>query len=555
VSSRHTRSVFGVMLALVFAFSAIIAGPASAKLSKSQKVHIRHQLRKQIKKNPKLIRSRHFIKRASLVNFKLPVTIRLRDSSTTSNPNRATVDLGTSLGQREVDLGGNLAAEIVFHDSFDGGALGNVDLNILPSNTKQLTSTSIPLLWNTQVSQAGTSWDSNLLANAAPSYASAFPTGCGNVHTGGPNVNTSGNMQFGYGVGPLPAAPGHIAAIGGGGLPGVPIYPNLGAYVAGTPDHFAPAHVGLGATPSVGDINHVTNSRVPGNNDNVGGNPSPFPQSPQSTPGGFSQPPTTADTVLRTNALKLGVSTPGTEISQNTTNGVSGSQNLVLGKSGGQANLFGNIPGKAYGIDVTVNLDTQINSIFRVVDQDAFEPLITGGNWPAAVFGCGQVWSGSVANHIPAVHLGGNLKIAPGITSDGKLRIAKATISTLGDPTRFAVSACLAPYAAYNTEQNNSDTVTPTVPGTGAIGDPDGTLALGSLPVDSNSTRPAPAAACNAAPTAFVASTALPPSSVTSLAPAAPADGYTVTNSGSAVSVAADLNVSNVSVDVLIGDV
>jgi hypothetical protein len=33
-----------------------------------------------------------------------------------------------------------------------------------------------------------------------------------------------------------------------------------------------------------------------------------------------------------------------------------------------------------------------------------------------------------------------------------------------------------------------------------------------------------------------------------------PANGYTVTNSGSAVSVAADLNVNNVSVDVLIGD-
>src|SRR4051794_34408755 len=166
VSSRHTRGFFGVLLVVVFALSAVIVAPASAKLSKSQKVHIRHQLRKQIKKNPKLIRSKHFIKKASLVNFKLPVTIRLRDSGTNNNPNRANVDLGTSLGQREVDLGGSLAAEIVFHDSYDGGALGNVDLNILPSTTKQLTSTSIPLLWNTQVGQAGTSWDSNLIASA-----------------------------------------------------------------------------------------------------------------------------------------------------------------------------------------------------------------------------------------------------------------------------------------------------------------------------------------------------------------------------------------------------
>src|SRR5213078_2624202 len=128
VSSRHTRSLFGVMLAVVFALSAVVVAPASAKLTKSQKVHIRHQLRKAIKKNPKLIRSKSFIKKASLVNFKLPVTIRLRNSS---SPNNANVELGASLGQREVDLGGKLAAEIVFHDSYDGGALGNVDLSIL----------------------------------------------------------------------------------------------------------------------------------------------------------------------------------------------------------------------------------------------------------------------------------------------------------------------------------------------------------------------------------------------------------------------------------------
>src|SRR5436190_10688814 len=161
VSSRHTRSFFGVMLAVVFALSAVVVAPASAKLTKSQKVHIRHQLRKTIKKNPKLIRSKSFIKKASLVNFKLPVTIRLRNSSSTSNPNNANVDLGASLGQREVDLGGKLAAEIVFHDSYDGGALGNVDLSILPSTTKSLSSTSIPLLWNSDVSQAGSSWDSD----------------------------------------------------------------------------------------------------------------------------------------------------------------------------------------------------------------------------------------------------------------------------------------------------------------------------------------------------------------------------------------------------------
>jgi hypothetical protein len=169
------------------------------------------------------------------------------------------------------------------------------------------------------------------------------------------------------------------------------------------------------------------------------------------------------------------------------------------------------------------------------------------------VFSCGQIWSGAVDNYIPAVHLKGSLHIAPAITADGKLRIAKASLSQLGDPSRVSLAACLSPYAAYNKAQNNSDTVTPTVPNTPAA--LDGTVSLGSLPVDSTQERPAPAAACNSAPTAFVASTAFPPAQVGQLAPAASADGYTVTNSGSAVSVAGDLTVNDVEADVLVGDV
>jgi len=533
-----------------------MAGPASAKVSAKQKKAITHQLRKAIKKNPKAFSQKWFMKKASLVNFKLPVTIRLRNGTSANNPNQANIDLGASLGQREIELGGSLAAEIVFHDSYDGGALGNVDVNILPSANKSLTSTSVPLLWNKQVSQAGTSWDSNLLASA-PGYSTAFPAGCGNVHYNDPSVNSSGNLQFGYGGGPQPGAPSNLGAIGAGGLPGVPIYPDLPTYAAnGTPAAFAPAHIGTTAT-SVGDINAVQASKIAGNNDYVGGNEDPFPYSAQSDPtaDGTSGQPTAADTVLRTNALSLNVAPIG-EVNQSTnTNGVSGSQNIVIGKSGGQANLFGNIPGKSSGIDVTVNLATKINSILRIVDQDAFEPLIAGGNWPAAVFSCGQVWTGAVQNYIPGVHLSGSLKIAPAITPDGHLRIAKATLSSTGfDPARVALAACLVPYAAYNAQQNNSDTVTPTVPST--PGAADGTVSLGSLPVDPNTERPAPSSAtCNSAPTAFVASTALPPSSVGSLAPAAGANGYTVSNSGSTVSVAGDLSVQNVSADILVGDV
>jgi hypothetical protein len=574
VSSRHTRSFFGVMLAVVFALSAVIVAPASAKLTKSQKAHMRHQLRKQIKKNPKLIRSKSFIKKASLVNFKLPVTIRLRNSASANNPNSANVDLGTSLGQREVYLGGSLAAEIVFHDSFDGGALGNVDINILPSATKSLTSTSIPLLWNTQVTQLGSSYDSNLLALGGAPHSLldtvGHAPGCGDINSTNPNLNANGDLGFGIGFlnsdgsphfVPNPTPPPPVVTSGDGlGLPGVPIYDTFAnAGNAADITGFAPAAV-KGALAFNNGTDAVKASKVTGDsaanptlNNNVGGNPDPFPQSAQSDPGadGTTGQPTAADTVLRTNALKLNIATAGTEVDQaDNVNGVAGSQNLVMGASGGQANLFGNIPGKSYGIDVTVNLATKINSILRVVDQDANEPLFVGGNWPAAVFTCAQVWTGAVQNYIPAVHLQGSLKIAPGITSDGHLRIAKATIAQLGDPTQFAVSACLMPNQAYNTEAPANLAV----PAGGTVGAP-AVLTHGQLPASPDSIAPAPSATCNSAPSALVANSALPPSTVTALSPAAGADGYTVTNSGSTVSVAAGLDVQNVSADVLIGDV
>jgi hypothetical protein len=551
VSTRHTRSLFGVLLVMVFAFSAIIAAPASAKLTKHQKVQIRKQLKRAIKKNPKLIRSKHFIKKASLVNFKLPVTIRLRDGdipgtslvneSATRNPNRATIDLGASLGQREVNLGGSLAAEITFSDSYDGGALGNVKLDILPSATKSLTSTSIPLLWNTQVSNPATRWDANALLYSIPPLSAAV--GCGNF-TGGPNLPFGAPyLAANGGPGPGPGAPGfplHLA--------GDPSDPSLGS--AGLPEGFLPV------TPGVDDINSLTPSKQPGNPFALGGNPSPFPSG--STPGGFAQPPSVKDTVLRTTPLNLTIATAGTAVNQSSNvNGVAGSQDITIGKSGGEANLFGNIPGKGYGIDVTVSLATKINSIFRIVDQDSFGTnLVEGDPYPAGVFNCRQVYSGAVQNYIPSVHLTGSLKISPGITSDGHLRIAKATIATpinggTPDKARFAVSACLMPFASFEAPQNGSDTV-----GNSPLPTPSGGLTPpGQLPVDVTAVRPTPSTAlCNDDPTGLVKTSALPVSTVNSLAPAAPGNGYTVTNSGSAVSVAADLQVNAVDVDVLIGD-
>jgi hypothetical protein len=540
VSLRSSLWRYLGLLAVAALAVGVLAGPASAKkMSAKQRAAVRTQLRKEIKKNPKAISRKSFVKRASLVNFKLPVTIALRGGKTAANPNKASIDLGASLGQREVDLGGSLSAELTFHDSYDGGALGNVDLSILPSSNHYLTSTSIPLLWNTQVSQAGSRYDANSLG--LPSAVS----GCGDFKNA--NVGPAGGLPFGGGL----AASGTVGGIPQpGGLPGFPfIDPSVSTT---SPSGFLPV------TPGVDSIENVGAGKATGDDNQVGGNPQPFPYSATVTPGGFTQPPSPSDTVLRTNALKLGVAGVGTSVAQdNNANGVSGSQNIRIGKSGGQANLFGNIPGKAYGIDVTVSLATRINSILRVVDQDAFgSPLITGNNYPAGIFNCRQIWTGGIDNYIPDVRLAGNLKIAPGITSSGKLRIAKATVSSLpNSEARFAVAACLAPYAGYDAEQLGSDTTAPTIPAATAATGPGGTVPGPGLPANTGASRAAPAANCNDNPTSLVASSALAPSQVTSLAPAVPADGYTVTNSGSSVSVAADLDVSHIELDVLVGDV
>jgi hypothetical protein len=190
VSSRHTRSIFGLLLAVVFALSAIIVAPASAKLTKSQKAHMRHQLRKQIKKHPRLIRSKSFIKKAALSDFRLPVTIRLqpaqdpantKDPDPTHNPNSALLDLGPSLGQRHVPLYGKVNAHIVFADALDSSRPGDVTLSL--DNGPGLSTAAVPLLGN-----AGSS--TNQSTDATPGCADYYAAGTG--FAGGPSTTHPG---------------------------------------------------------------------------------------------------------------------------------------------------------------------------------------------------------------------------------------------------------------------------------------------------------------------------------------------------------------------------
>jgi hypothetical protein len=580
VSLRHRVSRVAVVvtaLALVFG---VVAGTASARtLSRHQRSVVRHQLLRAIKKNPKLIRKASFLKKASLVDFKLPVVIRLRDrvacgvagepacpagstftdpasGQSAFDPNSANVDLGTSLGTRSISLGGTLPAEIQFHDSFDGGGLGNVDLRILRDTTGAtgLTSSSIPLLWNTQVSGSGTHWFLsggnaaagcgdfvNSGATAPFSDPSVGPTAAGFTHptlvtpdTGLP-YNTSP-------AGPLPAANG-----GGSGFAfGVP-------YIAAA----GPLFGLVGEYPGVDDIGNVQ-AGTPGEplpsgttvNDLVGTNPNPFPTGVAPVGGGNPSPAgpgplaagygNAADSVLRTGALKLNVAQAGPDTDAT-------GNNLNVGPSGGQANLFGNIPGKTTQVDVTVSLETQINSILREVDPDP-QILQAGHAWTAQSFVCRQAWTGSVRNLITGVHLIGTLRISPAIDRDGSLRIAKTILT--GDtnhPTRIGLAACLFPYMTYalptgGTQAAGSNPAsvpvpvdplqeaTPTVPG-----------------YAQDSTSPLQGVGCNAPPSHEVAAANV---SALNTPPNPP---YTTSANGSQAQVAGDLTINKIDAEVLIG--
>jgi hypothetical protein len=559
------------------------------RMTAKKKAQIRRQLRKQVRKNPGVIGKRAFIKKASLVDFVLPVTLRLRGVGsptdpanskpesqncvngnyagfdptktvcTGGNPNNANIDLGASLGQRTVALGGSLSGNIVFHDSYDGGALGNVDLELKPSTTHRLTTTSIPLLWNTQVSSGR--FDANdlgILDESEKAGCQDFTAGGAANGNGASPLNTLVAAPFGADGSWLTFAKDYQPAHDppqtgdGNGLPGYPYYKADGTG--------APAWLPI--IPGVDDIKKVRSGDIPGDNDIVGPSDHPFPSSP-------TEPmslPKAVDTVLRTNALQLDVAKAGdTVVNQSTGAGPNGSQNVVIGKSGGQANLFGSIPGKENGIDITVSLSTKINSIIRVVDQDSFHnSLKAGETWPAGVFNCHQVWTGQVQNYIPGVHLTGNLKISPGLTSDGHLRIAKATVSSpKNEKTRFAVAACLSPMANYAAEEHGSDSVSkipdPDNPAdTFATGSPLGKVAFPqALPTNQSAKRGAPQHPCNSSidMTELVRKSGLGGTEVQLPQGGTEGEGYTTSSDGSKVSVAADLKVTKVAVDVLIGNV
>ena len=503
--SRRTLRVLGLMLVLALTASAFVANADAKSLSKAQKKAISKQLMRAVKKNPGVISKRWFLKKASVVSFTLPTTVRLLPASNQSGghvsndnarlQNNANLDLGPSLGARSIGLGGAIHANINFNDAFDGGNLGDVKLSI-PSDSARLSSTGVPLLANSNTSDPG---------HPAPE-AELQTTVFGTAGAGAPISVTAGTniTTFTYAPATLeadlttavaglnesctgaPPCPNNVyVAVANGpnallGLPagtqaavvtwtgtkaGVnqPLAAVTGLAVAvptaATNDGNDPAPDAEGNTGCGGfkgnndplgrDIDHLdklTTSRDPGSSDNLGPGPS------------YGGSTVAQDTVLRTGALSLGIATPGTTVSIPGDNSGTGTgiNTVTLGANGGRANLFGNPVnglGSGNSVDVTVNLTTNINSIARQVDGQWPQPAGGGtANEPngniSANFFCRQAWTGSVTNYLTGIDLVGSLKISPAITADGKVRIAKVNLRSKA-PTKQALAACLSPYQLY----------------------------------------------------------------------------------------------------------
>src|SRR4051812_19368420 len=139
--SRRTLRVLGLTLIVALVASAFVANADARthRLSKAQKHAITKKLMRAVKKNPRVISKRWFLKKASLVSFSLPSTIRLDQAAGQTGQHesdyprsRAILDLGPSLGTRTIPLSGVLHANINFNDAFDGGHLGDVRITLPP---------------------------------------------------------------------------------------------------------------------------------------------------------------------------------------------------------------------------------------------------------------------------------------------------------------------------------------------------------------------------------------------------------------------------------------
>jgi hypothetical protein len=390
---RHVLQVLGVITAIGLLFAAF-AGVADAKrYTPRHKAQVRKELKRAVKKNPKVVFRKSFLKKARAVDFVLPITIRIGrkvltgpTTSTLVDPGSATLDLGPSLGTRTLSLTGHLPAEIQFADSYDGGGLGNVKLRLNPSGTSgaALQTTSLPLLSNNDVS--GVTRGSDPLTPG---------TGCSDF------TATGESDAFGNGAG-------------------------------------------------VDAIDNLTSSTTPGSENNLGAGP----YSPDNTSNPQNVVLRTGSLSLAISQAGQTIHPPG-NLSATVPNdyvvGQSGGTANLFG------NIPGKDTQVDVTANLQTDIRSILREVDSGATQGTTAPAgVLGGNYgnnPPALLDCRQAWTGFVRNYLPAIHLTGNLHISPAITADGRLRIAKTTLG-LADPARISVAACLIPFYGYANEQD-----------------------------------------------------------------------------------------------------
>jgi hypothetical protein len=163
----------GVLLIACLVGSVVAAPAAPAKrLTAKQKRVIKKKLMRQVKKHPRVVLRKSWLRKADMVDFNLPTTIRLNpaasntpvfsgdftgvgryrpdfnttNANTVASDDTALLNLGPSLGSRTLKLGGTVNANISFHDVTDPGSLGDVDISLTGGTIR---TTSLPLLGNT----------------------------------------------------------------------------------------------------------------------------------------------------------------------------------------------------------------------------------------------------------------------------------------------------------------------------------------------------------------------------------------------------------------------
>jgi hypothetical protein len=203
---RRRYGVLSLLLVVALLVSAVAADTASAKYTRAQRHAIAKKLYRAVKKNPRVITKRWFLKKASQVNYTLPATVRLIPCKGQGSPcqkadnndlthlnNNATLDLGPSLGSRTIGLGGSLNANINFNDAFESGHLGDVKLSLAPGGN--VTTTAVPLLTNTNTSNPATAAPTNEIEYAilAFPYSGTFEIS----NNGGTNTATASAAGLG----------------------------------------------------------------------------------------------------------------------------------------------------------------------------------------------------------------------------------------------------------------------------------------------------------------------------------------------------------------------